>query len=298
MRRWSRIRLAGDQPDRSGRTIGDMGPRIFGIPASNAATVAVIRRGPSGWCQVGRWEPELGTYTAGSWLHGTIYPQRCDLSPDGRWLLFFTLKGNARWDVGATYIAISRLPWLTALAAWGTCGTWTRGLHFADRQTWEVDDPAVGDLAPLRRRYGLAITRAATFAVERRRGWNESADTPVRAPDDHWDEQRAARVTMEKPRPEDPDTRLSVSGRYAAFRDMGPAWGHARYALIVGVDTRPLDGVQWADWAQTGRLLVATGDGALEVREAPFGPGSATWSTDLAVLTPEPVEPPAEAHRW
>jgi hypothetical protein len=43
---------------------------------------------------------------------------------------FVALKGDSTWDLGATYIAISRLPWLTALAAWPTSGTWTRGAHF------------------------------------------------------------------------------------------------------------------------------------------------------------------------
>ena len=27
-----------------------------------------------------------------AWLHGRIYPERCDLSPDGRWLAYFTLR--------------------------------------------------------------------------------------------------------------------------------------------------------------------------------------------------------------
>jgi hypothetical protein len=63
-------------------------------------------------------------------LHGTLYPQRCDLSPDGRYLCYFALKGDSTWELGATYIAISRLPWLTALVAWRTSGTWTRGAHF------------------------------------------------------------------------------------------------------------------------------------------------------------------------
>jgi len=279
-------------------TIPSMGPRVFGIPAARAGTVAVIRRGPSGCSHLSRWEPELEIFQPGSWLHGTIYPQRCDLSPDGRWFVSFALKGNARWDVGATYLAISRLPWLTALAAGRTCGTWTRGLHFAERRTWEVDDPPVGDLAHVRRRYGLAITRATTFAVERRRGWFESADTPARSPDDAWDERRAQQVTMEKPRPGDPATHLTVSGRYAAFRDMEPAWGRPRYAIVEGSRSAPLPGVQWADWSTTGRLLVATDAGSLQVREAPFDVASIVWACDLAALRPAPSRPPSEAVHW
>jgi hypothetical protein len=46
-------------------------------------------------------------------------PATGDLSPDGRWFAYFALKASADWELGATYIAISRLPWLTALAGWG-----------------------------------------------------------------------------------------------------------------------------------------------------------------------------------
>jgi hypothetical protein len=68
---------------------------------------------------VSRWDLETPAYEPGAWLRGTIYPQRCDLSPDGRWFAYFALKASAEWELGPTYIVISRLPWLTALAAWG-----------------------------------------------------------------------------------------------------------------------------------------------------------------------------------
>ncbi|HVD29548.1 MAG TPA: hypothetical protein VNC79_13760, partial [Mycobacteriales bacterium] len=59
-------------------------PRLFGIPARDAPVVAVLRRGPSAWAQVGRWDVgSTPSYQPGSWLRGTLYPQRCDLSPDG-----------------------------------------------------------------------------------------------------------------------------------------------------------------------------------------------------------------------
>src|SRR5262249_14848430 len=117
-------------------------PRIFGIPAARAPIVAVLRRGPTGWSHLGRWAVPRGGYEPGTSVRGNLSPQRCDLSPDGRWFCYFTLKGSARWEVGATYVAISRLPWLTALAAWTTCGTWTRGLHFVgDRKLWQAGPP-------------------------------------------------------------------------------------------------------------------------------------------------------------
>ena len=124
-----------------------MHARLFGIVATRSPVVAILRRGPSHWSQVSRWDPEAGTYEAGSWIHANIYPQRCDLSPDGQWFRYFTLRTRASWSAGPTYIAISRLPWLSALAAWGTCGTWTCGVHFVETsRIWEVGEPAEGDI--------------------------------------------------------------------------------------------------------------------------------------------------------
>ena len=279
-----------------------MHPRLFGIPATRSPVVAVLRRGPSDWSQVCRWDPETGTFEPGAWIHANLYPQRCDLSPDGQWLAYFTLRGSATWSAGNTYIAVSRLPWLTALAAWGTCGTWTRGLHFVDdRRTWEVGEPDEGDIEPLRTRYrlGLELTRPGTFAVERRRGWTEAPGSPPYDREgDFWDEHRATRLTMEKQHPGRGTIRLTASGRYAAFRSGQPSWAETRYAIVDDGVERPLHAVQWADWDAAGRLLVATTDGRLEVRDAPWTPTGATWAVDLARDVPTPLAPPAVARRW
>ena len=100
-------------------------PRIYCIPALNAPVVAVFRRGPTEWSHVGRWDVEQGYYEPGAWLKGRIFPRRSDLSPDGRFLCYFAYQPNADWEHGESYIALSRFPWLSALKAYGTCGTWT-----------------------------------------------------------------------------------------------------------------------------------------------------------------------------
>ena len=280
-----------------------MTPRLFGIVATRAPVVAVLRRGPSDWSQVLRWDVAAGTLERGSWIRANLYPQRCDLSPDGRWLAYFTLHQRSTWTAGPTYIAISRLPWLTALAAWGTCGTWTRGVHFVERfRTWEVGEPAEGDAVPLRQRFrlGLALTRPRAFAVEARRGWVETAASPQYDPEsDPWDERRAQRVVIAHGRPGATDvTRLTVTGRYAAFRSGQPSWAAARYAIEDAGGTRPLPGVQWADWDYQGRLLVATTDGHLQIRDEPWDAAATSWSVDLAGDVPDPTEPPSIARRW
>ncbi|HEX4699239.1 MAG TPA: hypothetical protein VH857_07770 [Actinomycetes bacterium] len=268
-------------------------PRLFGIPARDAALVAVLRRGPSDWAHVGRWDLATMTYETGAWLHGTVYPQRCDVSPDGRYLCYFALKAGADWSAGPTYVAVSRLPWLTALAAWGTGGTWTRGLHFVDdRDSWPLEAPDAGDVAPLRRLYGLAVTRPASFAVERRGGWTETDTTPEQAHNDVWDEKRAERIVMQRTNPRGRVV-LTVRGGQAAFRGLPDWFEPPLYAL----DDDVVVDVQWADWAPDGRLLVATVDGRLQVRSGPLY-DDVDWEVDLSGLSPDPQPAPPEAADW
>jgi hypothetical protein len=267
-------------------------PRIFCITAPDAGVAAVIRRGPSEWCHLGCWDFTNHAYEPGSWLHGTIYPQRCDVSPDGTLFSCLILKAGATWAAGQTYVAVSRLPWLAALAAWRTDGTWSRGAHFVDdRDVWDVGEPDVGDSAPIRRDFGLAVARATSFAVERRRGWVESPGTPPRAADDVWDVRRE--VTMQKASPRDPEAVLTVRGGYAAHRELQPTKaGLPGYTFGHGTRAQELGDVWWADWSNDGDLLVSTTDGKLQTRKDDGR--TVKWEQDLAGMTPDPAAPPPQ----
>lgn len=223
-------------------------------------------------------------------LSGVIFPLM-DVS-------YLALKGNAKWNVGMTYIAISRLPWLTALCAWTTGGTWTRGLHFVeDREVREVGVPDEGEVVSCRKRFGIAITRPASFAVERRRGWSETPDSPQRNPNDVWDERRAGRLKMEKVRPlSSGKTRLIVRGYFAAFRSGRAA--EPVYEIVEDGETRRLEDVQWADWDPEGRLLVATTEWNLQMRDFSGHKMFVRSEVDLSILSPDPLPPPDEAYRW
>src|SRR5205823_4481821 len=54
-------------------------------------------------------------------------------------------------------------------------------------------------------------------------------------------------------------------GRYAAFREMTP--GPIAYEVVDDDEVTTLEDVQWAEWDADGRLLVATREGRLEVRD-------------------------------
>ena len=155
-----------------------------------------------------------------------------------------------------------------------------------------------GDPGPLRSHYGLELRRAETFANERESGWTETEDTPARDPRDLWDEKRVRRVTMRKRRPGADDVALIVGGRFAAFRDNRNYDPEVWYGLEREGALETLEGVQWADWDASGRMLVATTDGRLQVRGAE-GPDSAvSWEVDLSADEPDPQPPPDEARRW
>jgi hypothetical protein len=270
-------------------------PRIFGIAAEDTDIVAIFRRGPSRWAHVGAWHIASASYSPGAWLYGVLYPQRCDLSPDGELLCYMALHAS-RWSVGETYIAVSRLPWLTALAAWPTFGTWSRGGYFVrNSSVLELGPPKVGDVEGLRGRYGIAEAAPHSFAVERRRGWTETADTPPRLGSDMWDERRGARVRMQKPAPGQPALTLRVHGRYAAFRDGQPS--DCNYELVADGQVHPLLDVQWAEWDRQGNLLVATVGGHLQILDVQRGL-EVLSDVDLSMMSPDPTPPPVGATSW
>jgi hypothetical protein len=279
-------------------------PRVFGIVASDATVVGVLRRGPSDWFHVGRWDTERGSYEPGAWVRATIYPQRCDVSPDGRWLSYFMLGGAATWAAGSTFVAISKLPWVHALAAWGTDGTWTRGAHFvADRRVQELGPPHEGVVDAATLGCGLAVTRPVAYAVERRHGWEEAPGSPERHDGDPWNERRAHRLVMRKSRSggdHDSSLELRVRGSYAAFRqgEAGNGSNIAEYELLRGPEVVPLTGVQWADWDRAGRLIVATIDGHLQTRNVDGNVPTIVDDVDLTAFAPDPRPAPPEARRW
>lgn len=271
-------------------------PRLYVIVATAAPLAAVLRRGPSDWCALGRWDLATPGYEPGAWIKARLAPQRCDLSPDGRWFVASVHAVGADWPAGEVYEAVSRLPWLHALAAWGAGSTYSRGVHVSDeRDRCDLGAPDVGDAAPLLARWGLVRNRAEQFAVERRRGWVEAPGTPPRSAGGPWDEHR--RVAMRRARPGDRDVVLEVSGSFAAFREGEPQPDRCTYALVGPDDLEVLDDVQWADWSSDGRLLVATSDGRLQIRSGAHV-DTVTFEHDLSGETPDPQPAPAWARRW
>ena len=280
-------------------------PRLYAMVATRAPVAVVFRRGPTSWWHVGRLDLASGDYAPGAWLRGGLYPRRGDLSPDGELLLSFVMKRTRGEFLGpapgpGTYFTVSKVPWLTALAAWREGSTWTRGCHFVEgrraRRPFALGDPDAGDAAPLRRRLGVELTPVIQYAVERRRGWVEHPDSPPREAGGPWDEGRQA--ILVKPRPAGTPGRLVLQDR-GLVRGAGIEWRAPSFALERRGRRVALADVAWADWAPDGGLVVATISGRIELRDPDArGRRAVVWAHDLAALRPDPRPAPAWARAW
>ncbi|MEH2559910.1 hypothetical protein V1286_007439 [Bradyrhizobium algeriense] len=128
-------------------------PRLFVIFAKSAHEAVIFRRGPARWCHVIRWNTQNDTFYSGAWFKGRIYPEKCDLSPDGELLLYFAHQGSRlRTSYTDAWTAISRTPWLTAIGLWPqgtTCGgggrfTNTRSAIIRAHMSAHPDHPGAG----------------------------------------------------------------------------------------------------------------------------------------------------------
>jgi hypothetical protein len=87
--------------------------RLSVFLAREAPIGVILRRGPSEWAQLVRWDRDTDTFEPGQWFHGRVYKRRCDLSADGRLFIYFAAKHGPRRDdddVGEAWTAISRPP--------------------------------------------------------------------------------------------------------------------------------------------------------------------------------------------
>jgi hypothetical protein len=116
-------------------------PRLALLRAARAPVAVILRRGPSKWTEIIRWDMSRDLFERGQWFHGRIYEKRSDLSPDGELLAVFAAKYGHQ-PSGApvrpyAWTAVSRPPWLTALALWPKADCWWGGALFtADDALW------------------------------------------------------------------------------------------------------------------------------------------------------------------
>jgi len=234
------------------------------------------------------WDTDRDQFVPGQWFHGQMYPERCDLSPDGKLFVYFGGKFRDR-DVDKgyerTWIAVSRPPYWTALALWPMGDTWGGEAVFLDSRTVRLEtssssygarhhpDHPPGPLQVFES-YKLSVYDPRKTAVACcRSGWQ-------RASAGAWRKARKG-FMLETSRGDFGGTDPSL---YSLSVDDGKLLAAFR--------------ANWADWDQSGRLVATAGG---RVLEGWFTQARGLIWRQLAAMNeekPEPIESPEWAQRW
>lgn len=268
-------------------------PRIHFLAARHASVVVVLARVRSKHVHVLRWNTADDTLEPGSWFRGRIHAERCDLSFDGQWMVYFAVgaDGTTAWT------GICRPPWLATFRSWEGCGTWFGGGVWVEperlvldadepvpRAWWRMrasgqDDPAA---LPFALESSLYRMRDGVLAARmRRNGWTRDPHPPLVArsaaayPFAAW----SACPTRAHPR-----LHLSTDGTAARHR-----FSIDTPHVQLGAD------VTWAEWDAFGFLIVARSGRLERYSLADLERGEPSQSHDLRALAPplQRDEPPS-----
>ena len=232
----------------------------------------ILRRGPSKEVCSIRWDRKRDTFELGQWLRGRIYERRSDLSPDGRWMIYFAMNGKWSSTTGGSWTAISRVPWLKASALFGKGDCWHGGGLFTGKRTYWLNDG-----------FGHRLM-TPTSAVERDVAWkpprNFGGECPgvyyIRLLRDGWRHVRhepvdsdGAWTEFEKPLPHGWTLRKFAHAETGAPQGKGCYWDEHELVHAATKTSIPCPDWEWADldaktlvWVEKGKLFRAPIAGA------------------------------------
>lgn len=103
---------------------------LYIIPACSSPQALVIRRGPSKWWHLLMWDRDTGRVKPGSWFNGKLYPERCDLSPRGDWMVLLAYRGHRE---PLAWTALCKPPSASAIGFWPQDSVKVGGGYFDER---------------------------------------------------------------------------------------------------------------------------------------------------------------------
>lgn len=119
---------------------GKFPARLHVLLARNAKVGLVIRRGPSKSVCTVLWDRKGDKFKLGQWMRGRIYERLSDLSPDGKYLIYFAMNGRWESETKGAWTAISRVPYLKAVSLFAKGDCWHGGgMFLSDREFWLND---------------------------------------------------------------------------------------------------------------------------------------------------------------
>lgn len=157
--------------------------RLHILRAHESSKAVIIRRKPSKRVHIISWDTDTDSIKYGSWFSGRIYSERCDLSWDGRWMVYLAMGAG-----GETWNGICNPPWLRTVADVPNMGTWAGGGYFSgagklrsndswchDRSLSEFSTSSEFPFAIERMESGGEVFPFLSYRLERD-GWRREAD--------------------------------------------------------------------------------------------------------------------------
>jgi hypothetical protein len=286
--------------------------RLWALLARDAPRAVVIRRGPSKQVALVAWDTGTDRFETGQWFRGRIYERRCDLSPSGERLVYFAANWKAPWQ---SWTAVSRPPWLTALALWPNGTAWGGGGLFETESRLALNHggtpplaegfalPAGVSIVPFGPWPGVGEDAPLLGARRARDGWRVVQRGKNRRPE------FGAAITFELDPPEILGRAQSRGGGLElreityGMNERGGPWYVVDYQVVGPTGgVRWLRRADWADWDRNGDLLYAVGGKIFRLR---LSAADAEWPTreprllvDLGEEKFVRREAPPHARRW
>jgi hypothetical protein len=246
--------------------------RIFAILARSAPVGIILRRGPSKQVLLIKWNLGSDTLEYGQWFKGRIYERRCDLSPSGDLLLYFAAKYK---EPPRSWTAISKPPYLTALALWPKGDGWGGGGLFDSELSVQLNHRPSEDVLQegLRLKKNMRISLYGSrpgwgedFPIYNslllRNGWKLVHEGEYGEPD--WNAkivwEFSSPITYEKTSKGGRRLRMLIKG----MKQKDDAWYWIDYEVLSDSEDLlfTLARTDWADWDGDGDLVFAR-DGKL-----------------------------------
>jgi hypothetical protein len=274
----------------------------------------------------------------GQWFKGRIYEKRCDLSPDGTKLIYFAQKINRRTlndpKYSYAWTAISRPPYLTALALWRKGDCWNGGGLFEtnsrvwlnhaegggahpDKQPRELEvlhkidqrgeDDTVLDKRLSRDGWTLLqrwqggfheslFARAQRELMEKGLSFDEMLAESLRLRLHELDtESRFITDSPEIRERPSPDGRFLLRMRMT-IRGFAAVYDFAYQA--TGGEMTPIEGAEWADWDQRGRLAFVRAGKLFAAKPSSGLDGQGQELADFNAQEPVSLKSPEWARHW
>jgi hypothetical protein len=115
-------------------------PKLHVLLAREAGRAIVIRRGPSSQTSVFAWDRETNLFQIAHWFKGRIYERRSDISPDGKFWIYFAMNGKWQAETSGSWTTVARTPQLKAISLYAKGNCWNGGGLFLSNRTFWLND--------------------------------------------------------------------------------------------------------------------------------------------------------------